>query len=186
MYRLLNLLSVIILITAPVCGLGEERIEVYSNSEYQFRFNYPDDWTIEQPDYEETVIEIKSPDRKLTFNVGAERDIALQKVHPRDFVKRFSKEKITEMYEKEFVDFKLLEARETTLCAFPAYYWICTFTSSDAERKQVTMKSMTITANRSEIQYSLTAAGVSEDFDKNRAVLESIIDSFTTGATLWQ
>mgnify|MGYP001248770003 CR=1 FL=1 len=186
MYRLLSLLSVIILIVVPVYSLGEEGVKVYSNTEYQFRFTYPDDWTIEQPDYEETVIEIKSPDRKLTFNVGTARDIALQKVHPRDFVKRYSKEKITEMYEKEFVDFKLLEARETTLCAFPAYYWICTFTSSDAEKRQITMKSMTITTNRSEIQYSLTAAGVLEDFDANRAVLESIIDSFTTGATLWK
>ncbi|MBN1627854.1 MAG: hypothetical protein JW944_15145 [Deltaproteobacteria bacterium] len=186
MSRLLSILSAIIFVTAPAYCLGEEGIEVYSNTEYQFRFTYPAGWTIEQTDYEETVIEIKSPDRKLTFNVGAVRDIALKKVKPEDFIKRFSKDRVTEMYEKEFVDFKLLEARQTTLCSQPAYYWICTFTSFDSEKKQVTMKSMTITANRSEIQYSLTAAGVSGYFDKNRSVLESIIDSFTTGATLWK
>jgi len=183
---LLRILSVIILIALPSYSLGEEGLEIYRNSEFQFRFTYPADWTIENPDYEETVIEIKSPDRKLTFNVGAAIDIALKKVYPKDFVKRFSKEKITEIYEKEFVDFRLIEAREMTFCTQPAYYWIYTFTSSDAERNRITMKSITITTNRSEIQYSLTAAGVSEDFDSNRAVLDSIIDSFTTSATLWQ
>lgn len=179
-------LSLILIIVMPCLCAAEQDIEIYRNTEYQFRFTYPADWTIEEPDYEETVIEIKSPDRKLTFNVGAERDIALKKVHPRDFVKRFSKEMITEAYEMEFVEFELLEARETTLCSYPAYYWIYTFASSDTERNRITMKAMTITANRSEIQYSLTAAGVLEEFDKNRATLEAIFDSFTTGATLWQ
>lgn len=181
---LLSILSAIVLIALPVNSMGQEGVEVYINSEDQFRFNYPADWIIEQPDYEETVVEIRSPDRKLTFNVGVARDISLNIVQPKDFIKRFSKKTIIEMYEKEFADFHLLEARETILCAQPAYYFVYTFASSDADRNQITMKCITVTTNRSEIQYTLTAAGVLEDFDKNRAMLTTIIDSFTTSATL--
>lgn len=186
MSHIISILNVILLIALPAFSSAEENTGVYRNSEYQFWFSYPEEWKTDQPQQPETVIKISSPDGKLSFNVGVARDSGLKMVQPEDFVKRFSKKTITQMYEKEFRDFKLLDSRETTLCAQPAYYFVYTTTSSDAARKLATWKYITYVTNRSELQYTLTAAGPEENFDTNRTLLMSIINSFTTGASLSQ
>lgn len=157
----------------------------FRSSKYQFRFNYPREWKREQLQLSDTVVKVVSPDAALSFNVAAAWDLRLRNVHPNTFIKNFSKRKITEAYQKALVDFKLLEAGETTLSNQPAYYAVHT-SIQNLQGRQAPWKSMQVFSNRSGIQYTLTAGGYPQHFDKNLELIMGLFKSFVTDAPLSQ
>ena len=184
-YLITMLMNLMLLITLSANSLGAASTVAFQSSEYQFGFNYPLEWKLEQPRLSGTVIKVASPDGALNFNVGAAWDRSLRNVHPKAFVKKFSKRQITKIYQKEFVNFKLLEAGETTLCNQPAYCVVYTHAWNSLGR-QVSWKTMTVFSNRSGIQYTLTAGGYPQHFDKNLELIMSMFRSFVTDAPLSQ
>ena len=182
---LIAMLNLMLLITFSANSLVAASTAAFRSSEYQFGFNYPREWKLEQPRLSGTVVKVASPDGALAFNVGAAWDRSLRNVHPNAFVKKFSKRGITEIYQKEFVNFRLLEAGETTLCNQPAYYVVYTHVWNSLGQ-QVPWKTMTVFSNRSGIQYTLTAGGYPQHFDKNLELIMSLFISFVTDAPLSQ
>ncbi len=174
-------LAIIFIVTVTSVNSADK--VTFRSSEYRFGFNYPKEWKREQPRLTGTIVKITSPDGTLNFNVGAERDRTLRNVHPKAFVKYFSATQISEAYAKEFSNFKLLEAGETMLCNQPAYYVVYTHTWKSMGR-QLPWKNMTVMANRSSIQYTLTAGGHRQLFDEHLDVFLSIFKSFLTDAPL--
>ena len=180
---LITMLNLMLLITLSANSSGAASTVAFRSSEYQFGFNYPREWKLEPPRLSGTVVKVTSLDGTLAFNVGAERDRSLRNVHPKNFVKKFSAREITDMYRKEIPGFRLLEAGETTLSNQPAYYVVYTHIWNSMGG-QVPWKTMTVFANRSGIQYTLTAGGYPQQFDKHIELLSSIFKSFVTDAPL--
>ena len=181
MWQLGLVLGFILAITFTTVSAAD--IATFKSSKYRFGFNYPKEWKREQPKLPGTIVKVTSPDGMLNFNAGAERDKTLRNVHPKVFVKYFSARQITETYDKEFSNFRLLQAGETTLCNQPAYYVVYTHIWKSMGT-QLPWKNMTVMANRSGIQYTLTAGGHPDQFDKHRDLLMSIFASFVTDAPL--
>jgi len=182
---LITMLNLMLLIGLSANSLGAASTVAFRSSEYRFGFNYPQEWKLEQPRLSGTVVKVASPDGALNFNVGAAWDRSLRNVPPKAFVKKFSKREITEIYQKEFLNFRLLEAGETMLCNQPAYYVVYTHVWNTVGR-QVQWKNMTVFCSRSGIQYTLTAGGYPQHFDKNSERIMSIFRSFITDAPLSQ
>lgn len=177
-------------INASNCSLSSSSLSAAStatfrSSEYRFGFNYPREWRLEQPRLSGTVVKVVSPDGGLNFNVGAVWDQSLRNVHPKAFVKKFSRREITEVYKREFIKFRLLEAGETTLCNQPSYYVVYTHVWESLGR-QALWKNMTVFSNRSGIQYTLTAGGNPKQFDKNLELIKTLFMSFVTDAPISQ
>ncbi|MBU0769347.1 MAG: hypothetical protein KJ687_09680 [Proteobacteria bacterium] len=166
-------------------SLGAVNTVAFRSSEYQLRFNYPREWKREQPQSSETVVKVVSPDDALSFNVGAAWDRRLRNVHPKTFIKNFSKSKIINAYQNAYVNFRLLEAGETTLSNQPAYYAVHT-SIQNLQGRQAPWKIMQVFSNRSGIQYTLTAGGYPQHFDKNLELIMGLFKSFVTDAPLSQ
>jgi hypothetical protein len=172
-------------INASNCKFGAASTVAFTSSEYRFGFNYPREWKIEQPQLSGSDVKVVSPDGGLNFNVGAAWDRSLRNVHPKAFVKKFSKREIIKMYKREFLKFKLLEAGETMLCNQPAYYIVYTLVWN-LQGREVPWKIRTVFLNRSGIQYTLTAGGYPQHFDKNPELIMALFMSFVTDAPLSQ